>query len=413
MAQFSMEAKLFQNTAANSKIARWLDFHYASHVMSSAPTLSYVLRPLAIAYLAIFTAGCASHSPVTPIALAFDRTGSFAGIGAPGWNGAQLALAQDASDGSPTIAATVHDTKSSPAAAREVGNSARRDRVQAIAGFADNDQFLAMAKAAAGTGIPLVSAGATDPRIPETINTPIYMACFTDNVQAAAMIQFGMQKFGPRCILIFDAETDYTLGLATYAQDSIVARGGQLVTQLAFSDSVGYTNAVRAAANSAANADYILLAALPDRAGWRVRALRDAGIALPVLGGDSFDSPEILSADAPISNVYYAAHAWFGRGCTPRAEAFAAAYQKEFGVAPTGFAGLGYDATNLLIDATSRANGGSLARALAETTHFEGVTGVISYANGPLPLKEVWIVQVQNGHTSLADSFTPTVARKR
>ncbi|MSR41461.1 MAG: hypothetical protein EXS10_06120 [Phycisphaerales bacterium] len=362
---------------------------------------------------ALHCVGCAAHTPSTHVMFAFDRTGSFAGVGVPGWNGAQLAMTQDAADGSPTIDATFVDTKSNPASAREAGSAARRAKTQAIAGFADNDQFLAMARTLGGSGIAMLSAGATDPRIPETIHTPIFMACFTDNVQAAAMIQFGMQKFGPRCTLIFDSESDYTLGLATYAQDSIVARGGVLVTQLAYSDSIGYANAVRTAASRANETDFILLAALPDRCGWRVRALRDAGVSLPILGGDSFDSPEILSADAPIDNVYYASHAWFGRGCTPRAEAFATAYMKQFGVAPTSFAGLGFDAAGLLIDAAARANGKSLSDALARTTHYEGVTGAISFENGPLPVKQVWIVGVQSGRTSLIDTFTPTVAQRR
>lgn len=70
---------------------------------------------------------------------------------------------------------------------------------------------------------------------------------------------------------------------------------------------------------------------------------------------------------------------------------------------------LGYDATCLFIDANARRNGATLARAISQTTHFEGVTGMISYANVPLPLKQVWIIGVDDGRASLADSCTPTV----
>ena len=370
------------------------------------------ISPRLLPFLALIVAlgtGCATPTPSTHITLAFDRTGSFASIGAPGFNGAQLAIEQDAADGTPTVAATLIDTASTPSIARAVGGNARDTRTSAIGGLGDNDQFLALARTLGGTGIPLVSAGATDPRIPETINTPVFFACFTDNVQAAAMVQYGMQKFGPRCILIFDATSDYTLGLATYTQDALVARGGALVVQLAYSDIVGFNKAVQDAASRVNEADFVMLAALPDRCGFRIRALRDAGVALPILGGDSFDTPEILSADAPMSDVFYASHAWLGQGCTPRAQAFVDAYTKRFGVTPTSFAGLGYDATCLLIDANARRNGATLAQAIGQTTHFEGVTGTISYANGPLPLKQVWIIGVDDGRASLADAFTPTV----
>ena len=70
---------------------------------------------------------------------------------------------------------------------------------------------------------------------------------------------------------------------------------------------------------------------------------------------------------------------------------------------------LGYDATSLFMDANARRNGATLARAICQTTHFEGVTGMISYANVPLPLKQVWIIGVDDGRASLADAFTPTV----
>ena len=104
--------------------------------------------------------------------------------------------------------------------------------------------------------------------------------------------------------------------------------------------------------------------------------------------------------------MWFTTHAWLGAGASAEAVEFSARYQKAYGaLPPNAFAALGYDAARLALDARRRAASDdpkAIAAALAATRDFHGVTGTISYADGPVPTKDVWMVEVVNGARTLA-----------
>jgi branched-chain amino acid transport system substrate-binding protein len=126
------------------------------------------------------------------------------------------------------------------------------------------------------------------------------------------------------------------------------------------------------------------------------------------VGGDGLDTPNLIEGT---ENVWFTTHAWLSEETgTPEAQAFIAAYREAYGgPPPDAFAALGYDAARLMLDALRRARSSRwIYHALERTTGFQGVTGEISFSSeSHVPLKTVWIVQVQDGATSLADAFIP------
>src|SRR5207302_1973979 len=65
----------------------------------------------------------------------------------------------------------------------------------------------------------------------------------------------------------------------------------------------------------------------------------------------------------------------------PEVQNFVKKYKEEYGAAPDGLAALAYDSGILLADALGRADsfdGPALAKAIAATKDFHGVTGVFS-----------------------------------
>ena len=61
-------------------------------------------------------------------------------------------------------------------------------------GFTDSDSVLALGPIFQQAGIPFVTPGATSPKLPEQIGNEIFLACFGDNVQAAAGAEFVKSK---------------------------------------------------------------------------------------------------------------------------------------------------------------------------------------------------------------------------
>ena len=110
--------------------------------------------------------------------------------------------------------------------------------------------------------------------------------------------------------------------------------------------------------------------------------------------------------------MFYTTHAYLGAdNDEPDVVAFREEYTKAYGTEPNAFAALGYDAVRLAIAAIDRAGSAdpdSVRSALSRITHFDGITGTISYRNGsPIPAKSVSIIEVANGNRPLKATVTP------
>jgi branched-chain amino acid transport system substrate-binding protein len=131
------------------------------------------------------------------------------------------------------------------------------------------------------------------------------------------------------------------------------------------------------------------------------------------MGGDTYDNPELFSAAAETGGaVCVTIQAAFGVAHTTAAmRRFAHRYRAAYGRAPeNSFAGLGYDAVNLVAHAILTAKSASPAAvrdALAATRGFRGATGTLSLAHGgTTPRRRVAVMEI-DGRPRLAAVITP------
>jgi branched-chain amino acid transport system substrate-binding protein len=349
------------------------------------------------------------HAQIDRIAALLDLQGAQASLGRPAMNGFVLGL-QQATEHAAIPFAALLDTESDPAATAAAASNVVSS-VSVAAGFTDNDSVLIAGPVFQQKQVALLSIGATDPALPDAIGDHIFLTPFGDNTQAAAAAEFGQGEFGNWVAIVWDATSQYTRTLPQYFRTRFEQLGGTVAVDVSYAGGCDISALGRQVA--AQQPDFVYLAGLPDCIGDVVASLRAAGVTQPILGGDGFDTPQLLDGTpGPTTNVWFTTHAWLSEESgTPAAKAFIAAYRSAYGAAPTdAFAALGYDAARLLIDALQRAQGGKrgVFNALVNTTGFEGVTGTISFsAQSHVPLKTVWIVAVHDGAKSLARDFIP------
>ncbi|WP_146227032.1 ABC transporter substrate-binding protein, partial [Mesotoga sp. TolDC] len=85
---------------------------------------------------------------------------------------------------------------------------------------------------------------------------------------------------------------------------------------------------------------------------------------------------------------------------TPKAAEFIEAFKAKYGVEPSAFSALGYDAFMLAVDAISRAGSAvpeDIKNALSATVAFEGVTGYITIDENGDAVKDAIVRKVENG----------------
>ena len=273
----------------------------------------------------------------------------------------------------------------------------RNPAIAGLIGFSDTDMVLAAAPVAAKHKRVFLTSGATAPQLPQEVPDYLFLACFGDNVQAAAGAEWAHDVLKARTIAVLYKETaSYTRLLRGYFETRFEELGGKVLAVQPYT-----ADDIKAKAGKLPKADLIYLAAQPDDVVPAIWALRGAGFSAPILGGDGLDIGGAWRQVPDAHDVYFTTHAYLGAdNPEARVKKFREAYSRAYpNKKPDAFTALGYDAARLLMAAIKSAGStepDAVRDALARTTGFEGVTGTISYRNGSrIPVKPVSIIRVR------------------
>src|SRR5439155_23035645 len=111
----------------------------------------------------------------------------------------------------------IHDTQYKMDITAQVAKQfVEQDKVAVVVGFTDTDSVLAAGPTVQSAGIPFITAGATSPKIPTQVGDKMFLACFGDNVQAAAGAEFAAKTWGKNAYLLWDKGVEYTTLLGGY-----------------------------------------------------------------------------------------------------------------------------------------------------------------------------------------------------
>jgi branched-chain amino acid transport system substrate-binding protein len=365
-------------------------------------------------------AGPALADDTIKIGAPFNLTGALSSLDAPALNGAKLAAEQINAAGGvlgKKIELVVYDTKTDPTVIASTGSQLiNQDKVPVIVGFTDSDSVLALAPIAEKAGIPFVTPGATSPKLPDQVGPNMFLACFGDNVQAAAGAEFLKDTLKAKKVyLLTDNSTEYTTLLSSYFKQAFEKGGGTLSLEDNYkSGDKSFTAQITKLKALGEKPDALYIAAMPDDIGLIVKQLRQSGVTQPIVGGDGYDTPLLLSVGGAAANgVYYSTHAFMSEDSTAAIKKFYADYQTAFKTPPdNAFAALGYDTVGLVADAIKRAGSADPAKireALAATKGYQGITGAISYRPGVrVPDKTVALIGVKGDKLTLSAEVLPT-----
>jgi branched-chain amino acid transport system substrate-binding protein len=349
----------------------------------------------------------------------FDLSGAESSLDLPAANGAQLAVKEINAAGGvlgKQLEFVVRDSKYQMDTTAVIAKQfVEEDKVAAVIGFSDSDSVLAAGPIIQEAGIPFITAGATSPKLPDQIGDMMFLACFGDNVQAAAGAEYAFNTFGKTAYLLSDMGVEYTTLLGEYFKARFEELGGTIVLEDTYEDSaVDFSAQITKLKALSTQPDFYYIAAMPYNVGPVVKQLREAGLTAPVVGGDGYDTPDLVKVAGDTSeNVYFTTHALIDKdNGTDGIKKFIEAYNKEFGHDPeNAFAALGYDSVYLLADAIKRAgstDAKAIQEALLATKDLPGITGQISFTDGShVPQKGVTMIKIVGGKFTLAAEVVP------
>jgi branched-chain amino acid transport system substrate-binding protein len=351
--------------------------------------------------------------PIT-IGAVYNLNGAQMTLDLPSSEGAQLAVDRANKDGGVLgrpVRLQVIDGQSTPKYIAEVTKDLleKEPATAGLIGLSDTDMVLAAAPVAAKHHKVFLTSGATSPRLPSQVPEYLFLACFGDNVQAAAAAEWAYRALKAHAVaVIFNKDTAYTRLLHGYFETRFKQLGGTVssVQPYTLTDFAVNVESLR-------KADLVYFAAYPDDVTMVIPRLRDAGVTAPILGGDGLDIGAAWKNIPQTRNVYFTTHAYLGAdNPDPAVQRFRKLFHEVHPAKePDAFTALGYDTANLMMVAIGQAGSiepMAVLKALAATTDFHGVTGTISYRGGNrIPSKSVTIMQVDGGRERFVGNVLP------
>jgi branched-chain amino acid transport system substrate-binding protein len=286
---------------------------------------------------------------------------------------------------------------------QEAGTAVTRlitsDKAIAILGENTSSLSLAGGRVAQQYGVPMISPSSTNPQV-TALGDKIFRVCFLDPFQGWVQAKFARETLkASTAAILYDQGQAYSKGLAEYFKAAFEKLGGSVVTEQAYTggdqDFSAQLTTIRQAAP-----DVLLVPGYYTDAGNIALQARKLGLATPLLGGDGWESPQLVAIgrDA-VDGSYYSCHYAYQEN-RPEVVKFVQAYEAEYREKPDSLGALGYDSARLLFDAMQRApswEGTALAKAIAETKDFVGVTGRITIDPERNAKKSAVIVQMKGG----------------
>lgn len=365
-------------------------------------------------------AGCGGESNTIKIGLLNEMTGGNATLGTSSANGAKMAFKEYNDKGGllgKKIEAVVADNKSEPAeASNAMTKLVTQDKVVAVTGTFSSSNAIAAASVAAASKVPYLVSGATNPKVTVDektgkVNDYVFRVCFIDPFQGTVAANFALNNLHlKKAVVLVDNSSDYSKGLSDFFKNAMKQGGGEILGEEAYLQKDQDFKAILTKIKTL-NPEIVYIPGYYEEVGKIVKQARELGITAVMIGADGWDSPKLAEIAGPdaLNHTFFTNH-YAVDSKEPVAQAFAEAYEKEYGQKPDALAVLGYDAAKVLIDAIERANStdpAKITEALATTKDFNGITGAITLNETHDAIKSAVVIEMIDGKQTFKANVKP------
>jgi branched-chain amino acid transport system substrate-binding protein len=286
-----------------------------------------------------------------------------------------------------------------------------QDNVLGIIGEVASRLSLVAADKAMQFKTPMLSPSSTNPAVTQK-GEYVSRICFIDPFQGEVMAKFAMENLKAKtAVVIRDVKQDYSVGLADFFIKAFEAKGGKILTDISYQS--GDTDfRAQLTEVKGKNPDVVFLPGYYGDVALIVQQARKLGIKKPILGGDGWESEDLLkvAGKEALENTYYSNH-YAPDTKDPAAQSFIQAFKAKYnGETPDAMAALGFDAFNVMMDAMKRAKNltrEDLKNALVETKDFAAVTGKITLDKDRNAVKSAVVLKFVDGKPTYFSTVNP------
>lgn len=327
-------------------------------------------------------------------------TGDYSLYGVAVHEGAQLAVAELNETGGilgKTVELIAYDSKGDPTEGVNAYNRLRdEDEIHALLGGTFSGVTLAIKELAMEDNMPVLTPTATHPDV--TLNADnVFRACYTDSYQGSVAAVFADETLEVENVaVLYNRDDAYSEGLALAFIEEFATRGTVVETLTFGAQDDDYSALLTVI--QASTAEAVFLPAYVSEVGAVLTQAAAAGMEIPFIGGDGWDSIETDYAD--VAEGHYFGNHYAKTDPAQIVQDFVANYTAEFGEAPNALAALAYDAVYAMASAMESAgslDADDIIAALENLDMTEAVTGSIKFDENGDPIKSITMIQVVDG----------------
>jgi branched-chain amino acid transport system substrate-binding protein len=406
--------------------------------MSLFRRLGVVLAILGL--IAVPLSGCGgkggSGSDELVVGVYGSLTGGDATFGQSTKKGVELAMAELTASSKGMIGGmkvrvvTEDDQGRAEEAATVVQKLINQDRVMAVLGEVASSRSLAAAPICQQNEVVMITPSSTNPKVTE-VGDYIFRMCFIDPFQGTVMARFTYNDLKLKKVAILkDVKSDYSVGLAQFFTEAFTALGGTIVMKDQAYSAGDQDFRAQLTAIKAKSPDAIFVPGYYTEAGLIARQAHELGITAPLLGGDGWESDQLIAIGGPDMNGNFYSNHFAADNPDPRLQDFLKRFKGQFGADPDAIGGLAYDAANVLFSCLSTlsqqdpeafkglgsSQAGSEARKAAErklrdliaaTKDYAGVTGTITLDANRNASKPAMVLEIKDGKKVYRTTVNP------
>ncbi len=387
--------------------------------------------------LGLVASGCAKSGGPSEIVIGVygSLTGNDADFGQSTRKGVELAMDEltrnsQGAIGGLKVRSVVEDDQGKPEeAVTVVQKLVTQDNVCAVIGEVASSRSIAAAPKCQDAGVPMISPSSTNPKVTQ-VGDYIFRMCFIDPFQGTVMAKFAAQNLKLTHVAILkDVKNEYSVGLAQFFSQAFIKLGGKIDVESAYSagdqDFRSQLTSIKAR-----NPQAIFLPGYYTEVGLIARQSRELGLTVPILGGDGWESDQLIGIGGDALNGSYYSNHFAADNPDPNLQGFLQRYKAKFGMEPNSIGGLAYDAANVLFgcmkqlhdtDAATFAALGSakagtperraadkkLRDLIAATKNYPGVTGTITLDKDRNASKPAVVLEIKNGKKVYNTTIAP------
>ncbi len=248
-------------------------------------------------------------------------------------------------------------------------------------------------------GVPIMGTSTTAQGIPQ-IGDYVFRNSIPESLAIPASIKKAVEKYNVKKVAILYGNDDvFTKSGYDTMKQAAKDMGLEVLTTETFQKGQSDYNA-QLTKIKGLKPELILCSALYNEGAVIMDQARKMGIDVPFVGGNGFNSPEVIKIAGDASNGLIVATPWYAEKEDAKVQEFVSTFEEKYGKKPDQFAAQAYDALYLMADALKRAGENdrdALRDALAETKDFNGILGNISFDKDGDVVMDPTVLEIKDG----------------